>query len=386
MTIDFGALPPEVNSQRMYSGPGAAPMLAAASAWSGLAAELRSTATDFHNVLITLHNEEWIGPASTLMADAVAPYEAWLVSTTAQAEHAASQARSAAAAYQSAFAQTVPPPLIATNRSQLASLVQTNILGQNTAAIAAKEAEYGQMWAQDAAAMYTYAGSSATASALTPFTSPPQIANPAATQIQAAATTQAAASTAGKAQSMLSRVISEVPKALSSLSSPVRAALTAGGSTPSPIEKFFAWFTPLTGALYSTVGLPYFGLGMMNSAVTSATALALAAPTASAAVAADGALGDLGALLGGGPVSAGMANAASAGGLSVPPTWTAANPVPSAANALTRVSDVVEPPEVGGPGNLLGGMPLAGTGSGASGAGPRYGFRPTVMARPPFAG
>ncbi|SPM37831.1 hypothetical protein MNAB215_4, partial [Mycobacterium numidiamassiliense] len=40
-----------------------------------------------------------------------------------------------------------------------------------------------------------------------------------------------------------------------------------------------------------------------------------------------------------------------------------------------------------GPGNLLGGMPLAGMGTGgASGAGPRYGFKPTVMARPPFAG
>lgn len=51
------------------------------------------------------------------------------------------------------------------------------------------------------------------------------------------------------------------------------------------------------------------------------------------------------------------------------------------------------PPEInsaeaaGGPGNLLGGMPLAGVGSGAAnGAGPRYGFRPTVMARPPLGG
>jgi PPE family len=28
--MDFGALPPEINSTRMYSGPGSAPMLAAA--------------------------------------------------------------------------------------------------------------------------------------------------------------------------------------------------------------------------------------------------------------------------------------------------------------------------------------------------------------------
>ncbi len=43
-------------------------------------------------------------------------------------------------------------------------------------------------------------------------------------------------------------------------------------------------------------------------------------------------------------------------------------------------------PDGGGAGNLLGGMPLGGPGLGASGSGPRYGVRPTVMARPPFAG
>jgi PPE-repeat protein len=45
----------------------------------------------------------------------------------------------------------------------------TNFLGQNTPAIAATEAHYAEMWAQDAAAMYGYAGSSATASQVTPF-------------------------------------------------------------------------------------------------------------------------------------------------------------------------------------------------------------------------
>ena len=61
---------------------------------------------------------------------------------------------------------TVPPPVIAANRAQLASLVATNFLGQNTPAIAATEAHYGEMWAQDAAAMYGYAGSSAAATKL----------------------------------------------------------------------------------------------------------------------------------------------------------------------------------------------------------------------------
>jgi PPE-repeat protein len=35
--IDFGALPPEVNSARMYAGAGAGSMLVAAAAWDALA-------------------------------------------------------------------------------------------------------------------------------------------------------------------------------------------------------------------------------------------------------------------------------------------------------------------------------------------------------------
>ena len=38
--MDFGALPPEINSARMYAGPGSPPLMAAAAAWDGLGAEL----------------------------------------------------------------------------------------------------------------------------------------------------------------------------------------------------------------------------------------------------------------------------------------------------------------------------------------------------------
>ena len=85
----------------------------------------------------------------------------------------------------------MPPPIIAANRALLAALVATNIFGQNTPAIAATEAHYLEMWAQDAAAMYAYAGSSATASQLTPFTEPPQTTNTSGTAAQSASVSQA---------------------------------------------------------------------------------------------------------------------------------------------------------------------------------------------------
>ena len=47
--MDFAVLPPEINSARMYTGPGSGSMLAAATAWDGLAAALHSTATSYQS-------------------------------------------------------------------------------------------------------------------------------------------------------------------------------------------------------------------------------------------------------------------------------------------------------------------------------------------------
>ena len=54
VAMDFGALPPEINSARMYAGPGSGPMLAAASAWDVLAAELGSAASTYSSVVSSL--------------------------------------------------------------------------------------------------------------------------------------------------------------------------------------------------------------------------------------------------------------------------------------------------------------------------------------------
>src|SRR5580693_9427932 len=198
--LDFAMLPPEVNSARMYSGAGSGPMLAAASAWHGLAAELRLTATGYSSVLSELTGQAWHGPSSATMTAAVAPYVAWLSTTATQVEQTAAQAEAAVAAYEAAFAATVPPPVIAANRAQLMALIATNILGQNTAAIAATEAQYMEMWAQDAAAMYGYAASSAVATQLTPFTEPQQTTTRSGLTVQSTAVSQAAATPAGTQQ------------------------------------------------------------------------------------------------------------------------------------------------------------------------------------------
>lgn len=194
--MDFGLLPPEVNSGRMYAGPGSGPMLAAAAGWDRVAAQLESAASDYSSEVSGLIGETWFGPSSMRMAAAVTPYIAWLQASSAEAAQTSAQAY-AAAAYEGAFAMTVPPPVIAANRAQLMALIATNFLGQNTPAIAATEAQYMQMWAQDVTAMYTYAADSSTASTLTAYNEPPQTTNETgqADQTRAAAQTTASAHT-----------------------------------------------------------------------------------------------------------------------------------------------------------------------------------------------
>ena len=188
--MDFAFLPPEINSGRMYIGPGSGPMLAAAAAWEGLASELHSTATSYGSVISELSAGPWLGAASAAMSVAAAPYVAWMRSTASQAEQTATQAKAAAAAYEVTFAAMVPPPVIAANRALLQALVATNLFGQNSPSIAATETLYAEMWAQDATAMYGYAGTAASATTLTPFTPAPLTTN----GTSAAASTQTAAS------------------------------------------------------------------------------------------------------------------------------------------------------------------------------------------------
>ena len=71
--MDFGALPPEINSARMYSGPGSGPLMAAATAWDELATELDSTAASYSSAISELTGEEWLGPSSASMPPRLRP-------------------------------------------------------------------------------------------------------------------------------------------------------------------------------------------------------------------------------------------------------------------------------------------------------------------------
>ncbi len=400
--LDYGAFPPEFNSARIYSGPGAESYTTAASAWNAVAAELQSAALNYQNVITQLTSDEWTGSASAAAAQAAAPYAEWLSATATQAEQAATQASAAAAAFETAFASHVPPPVIAANRAQVQQLRQTNVLGQNTGAIAQLEAQYGEYWAQDATAMYTYAGKSATAGKVEQFTNAPNVVNPSGTATQNATVAKATAnSTAGNtAQTVTNAANSTTTNATAATTSSTSSTnalqelwflLTGQTTIPTSLGSAVNGYAPFAGLFYNTEGLPYFSVGMGNFGVQMAKTLGLLGGAAPAAAKALPGLGGLGGMLGGGaaaahPVAA-IGNAASLGGkLSIPVSWNAP-PVATLGHAIPVSSISAAPEAAGGPGNLLGGMPLAGMGNSAHGAaGPKYGFRPTVMARPPFAG
>jgi PPE-repeat protein len=82
--MDFAILPPEVNSGRIYDGPGSGPMLAAAAAWDQLATELQSAAASYGSVISELSAGPWLGAAAASMTSAAGPYVAWMRSTAAR--------------------------------------------------------------------------------------------------------------------------------------------------------------------------------------------------------------------------------------------------------------------------------------------------------------
>jgi len=398
----------------MYTGPGSGPMMAAAGAWDKMAAELSSAEAAYQSVINGLASEGWMGPASNAMAAAAAPYAAWMGATAAKAEQTAVQAKAAAAAFEAAYAMTVPPPLIVANRSQLAMLVVTNVLGQNAGAIAATEAHYSQMWAQDASAMYSYAAASAAAAKVTPFSSPREVAYPSAQGAQQAATAQAAGTAAAThAQSATAEALTNTPGALQALSAPVPSPTDIGpvipdifGIAPGDLSNaatnlMSSSFSPMGLAGITQLGadmavihsvanggvvgpfggvIPGWGEGLLSPG---GIAPDLLTPGAGISALGPGSATGTGSL-----ASATVGRGSLVGALTVPQSWAAAVPTSAPASGVAATGWTVSShaPQTGAAG--MPGVPLAGAGQGRNYgfAAPRYGFKPTVMARPVVAG
>jgi PPE-repeat protein len=410
--LDFASLPPEINSGLMYAGPGSGPMLTASSAWASLSAELNTMASAYEGVIASLTDGSWLGPAAASMAASSQAQVEWLASTGAQAEQVAAQAAAAVSAYESAFIATVPPPEIAANRALLMALVATNLLGQNTAAIMATEAQYAEMWAQDAAAMYGYAGASSQASVLAPFVTAAESANPAGLGAQASAVAQAVGSSSGQSAvtETLAALAGEMPAPpwMGNLDSFLNAigitghvwnsngdGIIVGGvmgdilegltgsqtlDASTGFDAFIRLISPTR--LFTTAFKDVDGLAHSAMAATAvkASSVAEAIPPVAPSIPS----GVPGAALGS------LGKAELVGRLSVPPNW--GGVAPSVSPAVTSLGNLGTPvssqPLTAQPvANTMGGVPVGGNGGrGMQFAAPRYGFKPTVVPRPPVGG
>jgi PPE-repeat protein len=359
--MSFSLIPPEINSALMYQGAGSGPLLEAATAWDGLAADLEATATQYQTAITNLTTGTWLGPSSAHMAAAAEPYIGWLQSTAAEAAQTGAQAKAAAGAYQTAYASMVPPPVITANRAELTTLVSNNFLGQNTGAIAQNEAEYLDMWIQDALGMDTYNLNSTGASAALPA----QTAAPLVTSGAQAAAAAAPAASSADASTIFEGLLVDLAELFgvsnapltsldaSSLVSWLGTVFTAVAGNPTaallPVQA-----TYYMGMLGSTPARMFMSSGGGGSGASS-TALAsmgdslldnvsklVDGKAATVMTGVGGQLSKWGAGIQAG-IQAQMAHAMHAGGLSVPHGWHTGAPDMSRAAPLLPTNSIAAP-------------------------------------------
>jgi PPE-repeat protein len=368
--MSFMMFPPEVNSSLMYNGAGSGPLMAAASAWDELAADLEATAASYQTVLAQLTGTTWLGPSSARMAAATAPYVDWLSLTSGQAAQTSAQARFAAAAYEGAFASTIPPAVIAANRALLAALVATNFLGQNTPAIAATEAQYMEMWFQDGLTMDTYATVAQQAVVL-PQQTPAPATSDGGTSADAAAaaqsTAQAAANSAGSLgtdlETLLESYLGVAPSGdtlttswtsvlgdvgLSSLDSTLLSSLA-----PTGVATATDSILPVQGIYYATMfaSMPAKMLISLSNSMSASQAMQAGQQAVLADVTKllDSKMKTMMAAISGqmrgfgSTISAQLASASKMGGMSVPNGWAQAAPEMAHAAPILPANSVAAP-------------------------------------------
>jgi PPE-repeat protein len=363
--MSFMMFPPELNSSLMYSGAGSGPLMAAASAWDEVAADLESAAASYQSVLAQLTGTSWLGPTSARMAAATAPYVDWLAGTAGQAAQTSAQARFAAAAYESAFAGTIPPAVIAANRALLAALVATNFLGQNTPAIAATEAQYMEMWFQDGLTMDTYATVAQQAVVL-PQQTPAPTPSDGGTSADAAAAAQSTAQSTSSAGTNLATALQNLFPSLSTnstgsngLSSAASTALPAATTTALSSDASTVATTatgsilPVQAAYYLTMfaSMPAKMLISMSNSMGASQAMQAGQQAMLADVTSilDSKMKAMMASISGqmrgfgSAISAQLASAGKLGGLSVPNGWAQAAPEMVRAAPILPANSIAAP-------------------------------------------
>jgi len=363
--MSFMMFPPELNSSLMYSGAGSGPLMAAASAWDEVAADLESAAASYQSVLAQLTGTSWLGPTSARMAAATAPYVDWLAGTAGQAAQTSAQARFAAAAYESAFAGTIPPAVIAANRALLAALVATNFLGQNTPAIAATEAQYMEMWFQDGLTMDTYATVAQQAVVL-PQQTPAPTPSDGGTSADAAAAAQSTAQSTSSAGTNLATALQNLFPSLSTnstgsngLSSAASTALPAATTSALSSDASTVATTatgsilPVQAAYYLTMfaSMPAKMLISMSNSMSASQAMQAGQQAMLADVTSilDSKMKAMMASISGqmrgfgSAISAQLASAGKLGGLSVPNGWAQAAPEMVRAAPILPANSIAAP-------------------------------------------